>query len=189
MRNQRGRQATLDMAPQQSYVIGQHSVVNTAAPMAFNGYDMAQVAQADQLQSYPVKTQGEPMNDAAFDEAFARMESEHLDRLEGLKKELEDQIKPTVDQQSETIRIGSDLIEERKPPENEHQEKADADELARTAGDLLNALKHDQSDKFQQSQFLSFMRRIRDREVEIKGEDFVEVSSDYTHESILAWMC
>lgn len=188
MRNQRGRHATPELAPQQSYMNGQYGFANTA-PMAFNGYDVPQSAQAEQLQSHPIETQREPMDDAAFDEAFARMESEHLDRLEGLKKELEDHIRHPVDEQSEAIRIGSDLIEERKPPENEHEEKADADELARTAGDLLNALKHDQSDKFQQSQFLSFMRRIRDREVEVKGEDFVEVSSDYTDESILAWMC
>ena len=53
----------------------------------------------------------------------------------------------------------------------------DADELARTAGQLLDNLKHDQSQKFQQSNFLSLMRQLRDREVKVEGDKLVEVST------------
>ncbi|KAJ5557469.1 hypothetical protein N7494_001384 [Penicillium frequentans] len=52
----------------------------------------------------------------------------------------------------------------------------DADALARAAGQILTSVSHDQSEKFQQSNFLALMRRIRDREVEVKGDDFAETA-------------
>jgi hypothetical protein len=73
------------------------------------------------------------------------------------------------------IRIGSDAI-----PYQEHktrtpdQDSRDADELARTAGQLLTSVQHDTSDKFQNSQFLALMRKIRDGEVKVQGEEFKE---------------
>ena len=73
------------------------------------------------------------------------------------------------------IRIGSDAIpyteqKDRRPD----QDLLDRDELARTAGQLLNSVQHDTSDKFQGSQFLAFMRKIRDKEVEVRDEAFRE---------------
>ena len=52
------------------------------------------------------------------------------------------------------------------------------EELARTAGSLLESVSHDTSEKFQSSVFLQLMRRLRDREVTVEGEKFVEVSED-----------
>lgn len=52
------------------------------------------------------------------------------------------------------------------------------EELARTAGALLDSVSHDTSTKFQESVFLQLMRRIRDHEVRVEGEHFVEVSND-----------
>lgn len=74
------------------------------------------------------------------------------------------------------IRIGSDAIpySDRGAPRTSEQSSHDADELARTAGQLLNSISHETSPKFEQSQFLALMRRIRDREVEVKGEEFCE---------------
>ena len=54
------------------------------------------------------------------------------------------------------------------------QDYRDADELARTAGHLLSSIQHDTSDKFQNSQFLALMRKIRDGEVRVEGEEFKE---------------
>lgn len=51
----------------------------------------------------------------------------------------------------------------------------DADELSRTAAQLLDSVSHDQSDKFQQSNFLELMRRLRDKEVRVEGNEMVEV--------------
>lgn len=75
-----------------------------------------------------------------------------------------------------TERIGSDKILEVPKEEREKQARNDADELARTAGELLDNVKHDQSRKFRESNFLSLMRQLRDREVQVEGDKIVEVS-------------
>ncbi|RAH78376.1 hypothetical protein BO86DRAFT_402774 [Aspergillus japonicus CBS 114.51] len=77
----------------------------------------------------------------------------------------------------EQIKIGSDTIPPTEKSTDPQAQANDADALARTAGQLVDSLKHDTSQKFQESNFLALMRRIRDREVEIKGEEFQEVSS------------
>lgn len=76
----------------------------------------------------------------------------------------------------ETIRIGSDAI----PKVNRDDPQAarnDSDELAKTAGQLLNSVSHETNQKFRESNFLELMRRIRDREVQIEGDEFREVST------------
>lgn len=70
-------------------------------------------------------------------------------------------------------RIGSDAIPYKEQKARTiDQDNRDADELARTAGQLLNSVQHDTSDKFQNSQFLSLMRKIRDGKVRVQGEEF-----------------
>ena len=64
-------------------------------------------------------------------------------------------------------------MEERKDLENDME----GDELARTAGQLLDNLKDEQSEKFQQSSFLALMRQLRDKEVRIEGDQIVDVSN------------
>lgn len=49
----------------------------------------------------------------------------------------------------------------------------DADDLARTAGELINNVSHETNSKFAQSNFLELMRKLRDREAGIKGADIV----------------
>ena len=63
------------------------------------------------------------------------------------------------------------------------QSKNDADELSRTAGQLLDNLKHEQSQKFQQSNFLALMRQLRDKEVRVEGDKMVDVRTSpfYPH--------
>uniref|UniRef100_A0A093Y7W7 Peroxin 20 n=1 Tax=Talaromyces marneffei PM1 TaxID=1077442 RepID=A0A093Y7W7_TALMA len=68
---------------------------------------------------------------------------------------------------------GSDLIGATEES-NAQGQKEDPDELARTAGHLLDSLSHDTSQKFKESSFLALMRRIRDREVHIEGDEFRE---------------
>ncbi|KAF9529189.1 hypothetical protein CPB83DRAFT_869092 [Crepidotus variabilis] len=48
------------------------------------------------------------------------------------------------------------------------------DDLARTAGLLLDNLKHEQNPKFQQSQFMGLMKQLRDGEVIVDGDQIVE---------------
>lgn len=53
----------------------------------------------------------------------------------------------------------------------------DDDALAATAEELLEKVKHNQSDKFRNSQFLALMRRLKDREVRVEGDKMVETVS------------
>lgn len=53
----------------------------------------------------------------------------------------------------------------------------EADDLARTAGQLLDSVRHDQSQKFQDSSFLALMRQLRDREVRVEGDRMIDVST------------
>lgn len=74
-------------------------------------------------------------------------------------------------------RIGSDrILEQGAKRDEDNIDNDDADELARTAGQLLDNVKYDQSQKFQQSSFLYLMRQLRDREVRIEGDKLIDVS-------------
>jgi hypothetical protein len=72
----------------------------------------------------------------------------------------------------EQERIGADQIHDPNQQENQH-EQDDPDALARTAARLLDSVRHDQSDKFQKSQFLELMRQFRDREAVVDGDKIV----------------
>ncbi|KAH9485130.1 Peroxisomal targeting signal receptor [Psilocybe cubensis] len=50
----------------------------------------------------------------------------------------------------------------------------EADELARTAGMLLENVRHEQNPKFQKSQFMGLMKQLRDGEVIVEGNQMVE---------------
>lgn len=81
------------------------------------------------------------------------------------------------DHLTEQERISSDRILHQDEDERaETQRHDEADDLARTAGQLLDHVKHDQSQKFQNSNFLALMRQLRDREVRVEGDRMVDVS-------------
>ncbi|KAI0028610.1 hypothetical protein K488DRAFT_89580 [Vararia minispora EC-137] len=50
------------------------------------------------------------------------------------------------------------------------------DDLARTAGEVIDAVSHDENPKFKNSQFLSLMRQLRDHDVVVEGNDMVHKS-------------
>ena len=93
----------------------------------------------------------------------------------------------------EEIHIGSDtILNTEAQEEQKHESKDESNELARTAGQLLDNLKHDHSQKFQNSSFLSLMRQLRDREVHVEGDKLVDVSPPWPFEvesSIYSWSC
>ncbi|KAJ5530073.1 peroxin-20 Pex20-Penicillium chrysogenum [Penicillium freii] len=116
--------------------------------------------------------------EAAFDQARADMELQAVDvAQQDTQKHLQEtnEVEITEPVAQEQIRLGSDLIPQSEKQDPETQSR-DADELARTAGQLLDSVRNEQSQKFQQSNFLALMRRIRDREVEVAGDDFRETA-------------
>ncbi|CAG7917183.1 unnamed protein product [Penicillium olsonii] len=140
----------------------------------YGSMNQMQPSQIPQSQQKPVEQFDESAFEAAFDQARADMELQGANQKDTLNH-LEDthEYEPVT----EDIRLGSDLI-----PQTEKQDPQtkgrDADELARTAGQLLDSVRNEQSDKFAQSNFLALMRRIRDREVEVEGDEFREVSTN-----------
>jgi hypothetical protein len=114
-----------------------------------------------------VPQQGDEMyDDAAFEQAFEAANSE-LAQHESLESE-------RVPSSADALNDHISLVDvEEGVAQRQHVE--DADELARTAGRLLDSVKDNQSQKFQESTFLSLMRRIRDREVTVEGDKMVEV--------------
>ncbi|KAJ4296517.1 hypothetical protein N0V90_006562 [Kalmusia sp. IMI 367209] len=70
--------------------------------------------------------------------------------------------------------------QEEQEQKQEHQPRHDDDEMAQTAGRLLERVSDNTSEKFQNSQFLELMRRLRDREVRVEGDKMVEVSAQST---------
>jgi uncharacterized protein YjgD (DUF1641 family) len=55
-------------------------------------------------------------------------------------------------------------------------QQGDDEELAKTAGQLLESVSDNTSKKFQESSFFALMRQLRDHEVRVEGDSFTEVS-------------
>ncbi|KAH7414375.1 hypothetical protein DE146DRAFT_601507 [Phaeosphaeria sp. MPI-PUGE-AT-0046c] len=70
-------------------------------------------------------------------------------------------------------------VEQESEPANEEEKPrpSDEDEMAATAGRLLERVADNTSEKFQNSQFLGLMRRLRDREVRVEEDKIVEVNA------------
>ena len=77
--------------------------------------------------------------------------------------------------------LGTQGNDEQQREESQDDSRAadQADELARTAGQLLDNLKDEKSEKFRQSNFMQLMRQLRDKEVMVEGENIVPVSKTY----------
>jgi hypothetical protein len=69
----------------------------------------------------------------------------------------------------------NELVEQ-EPKQEEQPRSNEDDEMAETAGRLLEKVADNTSEKFQNSQFLELMRRLRDREVRVEGDKMVEVN-------------
>ncbi|KAL6155902.1 hypothetical protein ACJQWK_05527 [Exserohilum turcicum] len=70
---------------------------------------------------------------------------------------------------------------QQQPEQHQKQEEPklnEDDEMAATAGKLLERVADNTSEKFQNSQFLSLMRRLRDREVRVQEDKIVEVDGN-----------
>lgn len=70
-------------------------------------------------------------------------------------------------------RIGADTIEDPRLDPKIAEAQNNPDALARTAGQLLDSVRHDRSTKFQNSQFLELMRQFRDKEATVQGDQIV----------------
>jgi hypothetical protein len=105
------------------------------------------------------------INAETFDEeAFARA----FDEAAQAEMELLEPEQETLEPEPQ-IRIGADLISHPNTQETFDQSREN-DEMARTAGQLLNSVSGDTSEKFQNSTFLQLMRQLRDKQVVVDGD-------------------
>ncbi|KAI8941302.1 hypothetical protein NX059_002529 [Plenodomus lindquistii] len=65
--------------------------------------------------------------------------------------------------------------QEEEQEQKQEPQRNDEDEMAQTAGRLLERVADNTSEKFRNSQFLSLMRKLRDREVKVQEDKIVEV--------------
>lgn len=143
---------------------------NTLSPMA--------------QQKQPERQTEDVYDEAAFERAFDAAREEVQQSEESAHREetrldagLHDIKAQGSEAWSDHRRIGSDrILDKARKRGEEGKEADDAEELARTAGQLLEHVKGDQSQKFQQSKFLSLMRQLRDKEVRVEGDKLVDVS-------------
>jgi len=75
-------------------------------------------------------------------------------------------------------RLGADRIHDpMKADQEQLEQQDDPDALSWTAAVLLDSVKDNQTDKFQNSQFLKLMRQLRDKEVRVEGDEIVSTDS------------
>ena len=192
---QRTREWSQDFLRQQNYSSSYQSQQQPISGTQNNsgwscGYTGGLMPQPHNIQS-PIAHQKQPerqienvFDEAAFEKAFdaAREEMQQAEE-NALRNETQKDAGPhdTRAQESQITldhrRIGSDrILDEAQKTEREGKGADDAEELARTAGRLLENVKGDQSQKFKESNFLSLMRQLRDKEVRVEGDKLVDVS-------------
>ncbi|KAL4921093.1 hypothetical protein BDW62DRAFT_174924 [Aspergillus aurantiobrunneus] len=165
---------------QQKQAFNQRFQPSFAPSYALNNSSMGNETTAN------TSSEAETFDESAFEAAFEQAKVDMVSQFESSVLETnasemslnnkhqteEASVQPSA---QETIRIGSDTI----PQLNKNNPQAatnDADELARTAGQLLNSVSHETDHKFRGSNFLALMRRIRDREVQVEGDEFRETA-------------
>lgn len=68
-------------------------------------------------------------------------------------------------------------LEENQTGQARQQPPYDADDLARTAGLLVNSVKNEQNPKFRKSEFLGLMEQLRDRTVIVEGNHIIHADT------------
>lgn len=109
------------------------------------------------------------------EEIGARVDRVFIDRV--FAEEHQPVIHPAeqdLEQEEHTQDIEQAQAQEQTQQPRDPPIQADED-LARTAGELLANLADNESSKFRESSFLSLMRRLRDREVHVRGDKMVDV--------------
>lgn len=128
-------------------------------------FDEAARAEAESMQE---DTQHEPTQQEMGQEILLDESAEVLMRSDDLEQNENELLSQE--------RIGADTIHDPMFEDQDQPRNEDPEELARTAGKLLDSVQHDRSAKFQNSQFMSLMRQFRDREKTVEGDHVVAKS-------------
>ncbi|KAK6510367.1 hypothetical protein TWF506_009478 [Arthrobotrys conoides] len=163
----------LNTPPTQQSISHQSAPVGTSSFIPINtintGYMPMTASSYEPLQSNHIDTKTS-YTDAEFDQMFEEAATLHSDVMDFPQREVPN---PLLLQNTNPILQSDDLKEDSK--EEQDRPHDDADELARTAGQLVDTLSQDTSRKFQESQFVALMRKLRDKTVKVEDGKMVEV--------------
>ncbi|GAB7339007.1 hypothetical protein MBLNU457_5673t1 [Dothideomycetes sp. NU457] len=82
---------------------------------------------------------------------------------------------PTPIPQSRPMNIRPDEPQnDQTQPQEQEPPQTNNDDLSRAAGELVDKLQTNTSSKFQNSSFLALMRRVRDKEIIVEGDQMIE---------------
>jgi hypothetical protein len=160
MEHQEQSMGYMDMPPQAAMTDGGFGFDTEAFERAF---DVA-AADASQLDTATMQPESEY-------EALMRSDEEFDQIMSGIQADASDQAAAVVPQP---------VQEEAPQNDGMHDE---GDQLSQTAKQLLESVSHEASDKFAQSSFLELMRRLRDKEVRVEGEDFIEACTPWSYDT------
>lgn len=185
--NLQGGEQSISQIPGQGASSYRFSTMSTM-PMASHfegGFAVPQAEQSSMMQ------QSEIFNEEAFARAFEEASRSELDLGQESSQRLDAELGHDItinestqhmaesDHLMEQERLGADLIHDpSRTDQQDRQQQDDPDALARTAAQLLDSVRNNQSDKFQNSQFLHLMRQLRDREVMVEGDKIVGANGD-----------
>ena len=155
-----------------------------------------QVWPGPQEPTYQVQTVFSPQLEDAFQREFASFEDAATKSTKAASKQTQAYSKPDQGLQAsprarEENHVNAQNKEQRQQAEQVGLNEDDSatkddmtnsnienDELSRTAGQLLDSVGDNQSQKFQNSSFLALMRRLRNKEVTVSGDKMVEMQGN-----------
>lgn len=177
----RQRQNTPPIAQQKQPEVLAHTPSQGYMPFLQSSSQIPQQAMYNEQSSFQQNQSIEPrFNEADFEKAFQEA-FDHMQMTDAQVPTLAEEMfhnENEIALQSEIhnppdAKIGSDAIEYTETQDRTVEKDAhDANELARVAGQLVQNVSHETNEKFRNSQFLDLMRRIRDREIEVRNNDF-----------------
>ncbi|MCJ1308100.1 hypothetical protein MMC25_001752 [Agyrium rufum] len=155
---------------QRNHASGYRPTFGGAMPFQPQFSPMAHETQTLHEQSQ--QTQQGGFDEAALDEAFAKIQEELESSLRSPM--VEEELPDIWDTRNREDTVPQDTL----PKDDVMDREVEADELARTAGQLLDNMKDEQSEKFQQSTFMQLMRQLRDKEVKVDGDKMVPANPE-----------
>jgi hypothetical protein len=174
-------QTPVQPGPSYGYSPSPMSMMGMGMQSPFSGGFIGQQAENSQQQHQLAEAFDEEAFARAFDEA-AQSELEELTQHQN-QSDLELGQDILINESAERLLaseipnqapIGADTIQD---PASQDPSSQDPDALSRTAAQLLDSVRHDQSEKFQNSQFLELMRQFRDKEATVEGDKIVSSGS------------
>ncbi|KAF8518787.1 hypothetical protein JB92DRAFT_2065291 [Gautieria morchelliformis] len=125
-----------------------------------------------------------PSMNSAFANGVFRPPMQMLPNVQGVTQGFALTDLPRFRPEAEPVITQADFPQEEIHQHESYSEPIDADELSRTAGLLVDAVKEETNPKFQNSAFLGLMRQLRDKELVVEGAEVVKAQVSSTNDTL-----